>query len=148
MLGVLAVVIFLVASHPFAHRRIVLRKDLEAFQGRYLNCRVEKDGTLIPTGRLTPEYMELTGNTLSALAPPSPVRHSTLVIDALDPTKDPPWIDMSLWDGNRKFASYKGVYRYDGDSLIIHFSHRTGDERPLEAPLKPVGGHIALKRTK
>ena len=58
--------------------------------------------------------------------------------------KDPPQID--LWDLVRKKVGTKGIYKIEGDTLIIYY--RFGDDRPAKFESLPKSGvrMMSLKR--
>ena len=108
-------------------------------------------GQSVPTGMHFIIRDDIVSYTLSPSSTGVPAYY--YVIDALDPTQNPPWIDwtaVDIFPNGRKFAFRQhGVYRLDGDILVIRLS-RPGDPRPLKAVTEPSQGEtdFILKRAK
>jgi uncharacterized protein (TIGR03067 family) len=132
--------------NPFAQRRAGAAKGLEPFQGRWAVMRQQDGGPIVPTG----DYFEIEGGFVT-IAVVAGVPGRFYVIDALDPTRDQPWIDWTAFDARdgMKIASQRGVYRLNGDTLILCMS-RPGEDRPKEAGTEPGEGYsvIILRRIK
>ncbi len=64
----------------------------------------------------------------------------------VDRKKDPPHID--LWDPDKKNAGTKGIFKLEGNTLIIYY--RFGDIRPAKFESLPKSGvrMMTLKRVK
>jgi uncharacterized protein (TIGR03067 family) len=122
-----AALALLVVVYPFAHRRAAWLKSLQPFQGRWTGLYLSDDGRIVPDGI----EFHVEGDRVT-LRLASGARAVSYVIDAHDPTRDPPWIDWTAFDGAKKIASHKCVYRSDGDTLIINIGF-PGHDRPVEA---------------
>jgi uncharacterized protein (TIGR03067 family) len=158
-----------VAAFLFAYRQAAFWRKVEPFQGRWTRwvavvwtkddyCGLRSPRTLeelneaLANGwskkeyRLTDEPVVIEGDKLTCQSQFHPPE--VYLIGALDPTQDPPLIDVySVETPKRIIGPMKGVYRFDGDWLIITF----GQPRPKEVSDTRCEGHsvvFVLKRDK
>src|SRR4051812_36958499 len=101
---VLAVALVLgVGAFPFAYRYAANHKNLRPFQGRwmrYVGVIHESKFEARPTG----VQVVIDGDKMTSL-------DGVFVIGALDPTQNPPWIDLfTAHARSSKAAPMKGVY--------------------------------------
>lgn len=117
-------------------RFAVAIKGLDPLQGVWSLLRDRGDGQLTPTGNL----LTIQGNTITFTV----IRGGPgcyYVIDAIDASYDPPWIDWTEVDtgpGARLICKRRGVYRLDGDTLTLAGA-RPGEERPAGTTPDPSG---------
>jgi uncharacterized protein (TIGR03067 family) len=49
-----------------------------------------------------------------------------------DPAKEPKWIDLEVTSGRNKGATYRGIYKFVDDELLLCFPKDTKADRPTE----------------
>jgi len=136
-----------VAGEIRAHCEAGIAKRLEQFQGSWL-CETFNPVTTVS---YQSEY-HIDGDLVTyriVTGPGTPGRYS--VIDAIEPSHDPPWIDWTAFDipSGKKAASQRGVYRFEVDTLILNMS-RPGYDRPTKVTSErgPENTVLVLKRSK
>jgi uncharacterized protein (TIGR03067 family) len=138
----IALVVYLVYpwDNAAAQRTALAAKHLAPLQGRWVAMVQTDDGPPIPTGATYTIQDNIITCTLKPGSTGAPAYY--YVIDALDPSHDPPWIDWTVYNRNRNPAGQEiafrqqGVYRLDRDSLTIRLS-RAGESRPSKAAIEP-----------
>jgi uncharacterized protein (TIGR03067 family) len=117
-------------------RLAVAMKRLDPLQGVWSLLGDRGAGQLTPTGNLVTIQGKTITFTVTRGWP-----GCYYVIDAIDATYDPPWIDWTEVDtgpGARWIGKRRGVYRLDGDTLTLA-AGRPGEERPPNTTPDPSG---------
>ena len=124
-------------------------EHLVPLQGRWEHLSWKADGPPIATGWHFTIHGNIVTYTIKSGSTGFPAYY--YAIDALDATQDPPWIDWTAINNARTARKtafrQRGVYRLDGDTLIIRLS-RPGESRPRENGMEPDQGDTVyiLKR--
>jgi uncharacterized protein (TIGR03067 family) len=117
--------------------------DLKALQGVWLMTAVESDGT-----KVTPNDAKLVvkDNTYT-LKVGTTLQEGTVTID---PGKNPKSMDWAVTSGPDKGLTYRGIYKFVDDELLVCFPKDTKAERPTEISGNAGNGQTltVLKRKK
>jgi len=115
-------VVVLAADAPDAGKR-----DLARLQGNWVMAALEVDGKLVPENKLGTTLV-IKGNKYTTRVKDK--EFSTTI--RLDPSKNPPAIDMVFTEGDNKDKILKGIYRIDGDTLKVCRGLSAGKDRPTQ----------------
>lgn len=98
------------------------------FQGVWQFTTVEQDGTKLGQDKLA-DGKWLFESDKSTLKLGTSLQESKLT---LDPSKDPRQINLAVTAGPDKGSTYRGIYKFVDDELILCFPGNTKAERPKE----------------
>jgi uncharacterized protein (TIGR03067 family) len=96
-------------------------------QGSWKHTSIDRNGKAVAAPIANEFVMRFQGNKFTTTRSEKPLSEGTFV---LDPTKSPPWIDLSENTG----AFIYGIYRLEGDKLTICMHE---DRRPTEFESRP-----------
>ncbi len=119
------------------------KKDLQALQGDWILQSIEENGMKVELG--DDQQAILTFKDTQWSFPPTKQQGEVI---ALDPTTNPKRIDMKSTPEGREASVREGIYKLDGDSLILCLGK--GKNRPTNFdPPKEAGTTLTtLKRVK
>jgi uncharacterized protein (TIGR03067 family) len=140
---VLSVVPLAVADDPPAPKP---EADQRRFQGAWQFVAVEQDANKLPQEKLGDGKWVFEGDK-------STLRFGTQLQEGkltLDPSKDPRHIDIAVTAGPDKGTTYRGIYKFVDDELVLCFPGSTKAERPKEFSGKAGNGQAVyvLKKKK
>lgn len=114
-------------------------KELKAFQGDWTFESSEAGGQKIPAEQLKDFVMIFDGAKHTVKTGTTIIQTGT---QAIDPSKKPKTIDVTLTDGPNKGMVILGIYEIDGDTLKVCFD-LGGKKRPTEFK-SPAGSEVFL----
>lgn len=130
--------LFLFGSQPAD----VVKKDLDALQGKWTMTNLEVDGKDVPLKRIEGATLVIKGNdyilTNKKKAQPT-------VVLRLDPSKNPKEMDMTFSEGANKDMVHKAIYKIEKDTLVIARGLTPSHERPREFATWPDTGYFVVK---
>ena len=103
-------------------------EEQKKLQGVWLFTAIEQNGVKLGKDQLADGKWVFEGNN-STLKFGTTVQESKLT---LDPSKDPRQINLAVNAGPDKGKTYRGIYKFVDDELIICFPGDTKAERPKE----------------
>ena len=98
-------------------------------QGTWTIATMEIDGESAPPPKLT---MVIRGDRASTAFPAGAGAPLVPMTITLDPSRAPKSIDFTYADGPRKGDVVKGIYKLDGETVVICRAIRDEDPRPTE----------------
>ena len=121
------------------------KKALEKLQGKWETVSVTEEGKDLKEDEIKVRSLEIKGEKITF---PREGKPGTISIK-IDPSQSPAHFDGTYDDGPLKGVTGKGIYKLDGDKLII-CSSGPGKDRPTEFASKPGSGTIlrVYKRAK
>jgi uncharacterized protein (TIGR03067 family) len=100
--------------------------DQEKMQGKWLMSALDIQERFVPSEKLEGTVLTIKGDKYTVKTK----NIETVVTFKLDPTQDPKHIDMFFPDGKNEPKRGKGIYKFEGDKLIICRSQSLDGERP------------------
>jgi uncharacterized protein (TIGR03067 family) len=100
--------------------------DLEKFQGEWVMVGLDIQESFIPAEKLTGTTLVVKKNTYTTVVK----KKAYPVTFTLDPKPEPRHIDMMIPDGSGAPQLSKGIYKFDGDKLVICRGQAAGGDRP------------------
>jgi uncharacterized protein (TIGR03067 family) len=100
--------------------------DLEKLQGEWVLVGLEVREATVPAEKLAGTTLVIRKDKYTTVVK----KKEYPVTFTLDPTKDPKHIDMLIPDAAGKPQPAKGIYKLDGDKLVICRGQAPGGERP------------------
>jgi uncharacterized protein (TIGR03067 family) len=103
-------------------------EEQRKFQGAWQFTAIEQDG-------IKPGQDKLADGKWVFEADKSTMKFSTSLQESkltLDPSKDPRQVNLAVTAGPDKGATYRGIYKFVDDELILCFPGNTKAERPKE----------------
>lgn len=115
-----------------------LEGDLKALQGDWVLAKMEADGKIVP-----PERLEGTKLTIKGADYQLKVKDRSFVVTLkINEKKDPKELDMIPSDGANKDKVHPGIYKLDGDTLLISRGLTPDHARPTEFATWPDTGYF------
>jgi uncharacterized protein (TIGR03067 family) len=120
--------------------------DARAIQGIWQPTALENDGSVVAKDRLRQCRLDIKEEHLSSREADRLLQSATF---QLTPGADPPAIDLTATTGPNRGKVIRGIYRLDGDRLVLCLGE-PGQARPREFRSPAGSGHalIILKRVK
>jgi uncharacterized protein (TIGR03067 family) len=110
------------------------RKELAALAGDWDYVKAQAKGQAIDIENEKPHFVTVSGTLWEVRAKGAErVRESARIV-ALDPSTDPKLIDIRSIPGNpqREGTLLEGIYKLDGDTLVIAFYYGRDKKRPAD----------------
>jgi uncharacterized protein (TIGR03067 family) len=147
-----AIVAVVVLLYVFIPRHVPLPTALAQLQGRWVVVRHHGSPSTFHVVHPDPfeGYIDIVGSQAIPMLAQKGIGWY-IAIDAINTPDESPWIDWTEYDlaYRHKMGSRRGVYSFDGDTLILCMA-RPGEDRPQEVDENPNLGHmvVVLKRAK
>jgi len=120
----MTIALFLVFTAPSSPLQPSL--ELTKLQGHWTMITLDVQEAFVPEAKLKGTTLEIKGNTYTVTV--RKTKHEVTL--KLDPTQDPKHIDMTFPDGPNQPKLSKGIYKIEGDKLIICRGQAADGERP------------------
>jgi uncharacterized protein (TIGR03067 family) len=143
-IALVPLVVLLIAADA---KEDAIKKDKAALKGNWQVTALEDSDEKVPEEQT--RKMSITISETMIVSKQGGAGEKSKGEYAIDPTKTPKEIDIKLMDGAEKGKTIKGIYKLDGDTLVICTSE-PGDARPKEfkATKQPQSILLTFKRIK
>jgi uncharacterized protein (TIGR03067 family) len=103
------------------------KSDLDRLQGNWIITAVEISGEKVPPANLGMVKTRFKDKSYTQTVAGAEVETGTY---ALDPSKDPKTIDMKILTGNDAGKDQPGIYKFDGELLVLCMAQPGEKTRP------------------
>ncbi len=136
MLLLVVSVALLLAAEP----KDEAKKELEKLQGEWVMASLEVDGKAVPQEKLRDTTLTIKGD--KYIVSVKDTKHEVTI--TLDPSQKPKAIDMAFPDGGNAPKIGKGIYKIDGDTLMLCRAQMPDQTRPTEFGTWPNTGYFLV----
>jgi uncharacterized protein (TIGR03067 family) len=119
-------VLLLVSAHPMPAEPPKEMTDLEKLQGEWVLVGLEVREESVPAEKLAGTTLVIKKNTYTTVVK----KKEYPATFTLDPKQDPKHIDMMIPDEGGTPRLSKGIYKIEGDKLVICRGQAPGGDRP------------------
>jgi uncharacterized protein (TIGR03067 family) len=116
------------------------RKDADTLKGSWSMESLTLSGREMPGGQVSEGRMVVEGDGITTTW----AGRDTFATFKLDPAMTPRAIDITFKDGPLKDQTVKGIYRFDGDHLVMCRAAQPGRERPADFASNAGSGRILV----
>jgi uncharacterized protein (TIGR03067 family) len=114
--------------------------DTEALKGTWSMVSLTLSGRELPEGQVSTASMVVQGNAITTTW----AGRDSLATFKIDPAVTPRTIDLTFGDGPLKDQTVKGIYKFDGNQLVMCRAARPEGERPGEFTSQAASGRILV----
>jgi uncharacterized protein (TIGR03067 family) len=115
------------------------KSDLDRLQGTWTTIAVEFDGNKVPSDQIGMVKTRFKDKTYSQSLAGKEVETGGF---AIDPSKDPKTIDMKILTGADAGKDQPGIYKFDGEQLVLCVAQPGAPKRPASFDSKGSGSAI------
>jgi uncharacterized protein (TIGR03067 family) len=119
------------------------KDDFDRFQGTWTTIAVEFDGEKVPSDQIGMVKTRFKDKTYSQSLAGKEVETGGFSIDS---SKDPKTIDMKILTGNDAGKNQPGIYKFEGEQLILCVAQPGSEMRPKSFETKGTGNAMITSK--